>query len=79
MNTIKKEYILEGLCCGNCAVKIEKDVKALDGVSNTSVNAKTTILSVEYDSSVDVNVLINQVSSIVQTHDEDIIIKEKIS
>lgn len=38
MNAIvKKELILEGLCCGNCAAKIERDINKLDGVATAYV------------------------------------------
>ncbi|MBU5585249.1 cation transporter, partial [Enterococcus sp. S181_ASV_20] len=31
---MKKEYILEGLTCANCAGKIENDVKKISGIEN---------------------------------------------
>lgn len=41
---MKKIYLLEDLCCANCAAKIEKKVAALDGVDSASVNFLTTKL-----------------------------------
>jgi len=35
---IKKELILEGLNCANCAQKIETKVREIEGVKNASVN-----------------------------------------
>ena len=42
----KKEYILEGLCCANCAAKIEKDVGNLAEVSEANINLMNNKLSV---------------------------------
>lgn len=33
---IKKEFILEGLCCGNCAAKIERDVARVEGMASAA-------------------------------------------
>ena len=44
---MKKIYLLEDLCCANCAAKIEKKVAALDGVDSASVNFLTTKLVME--------------------------------
>ena len=41
---MRKVYLLEELCCANCAAKIEKKVAALDGVDSASVNFLTTKL-----------------------------------
>jgi len=46
---MKKTYILDGLCCANCAAKIERGVAAIDGVTNASVSFLTTKLVIEGD------------------------------
>jgi Cd2+/Zn2+-exporting ATPase len=46
----KKEYILEGLCCANCAAKIEEEVGALAEVSEVSFNLMNNKLSVKINS-----------------------------
>lgn len=48
-NLLKKELVLEGLCCANCAAKIEKQTGELQGVGSSSVNfiTKTLILEIE--------------------------------
>ena len=33
---MKKIYLLDGLCCANCAAKIERGVADIDGVSTAS-------------------------------------------
>ncbi|WP_445487988.1 heavy metal translocating P-type ATPase [Niallia sp. 03133] len=45
----KKEYLLEGLDCANCAMKIEKGVASISGVNTCSVNFATQTLSMHVD------------------------------
>lgn len=49
--TVKRQWILEGLHCANCAMKIENRVGKLDGVASCSVNFATKTLTMETDSS----------------------------
>lgn len=70
----KKQYILEGLCCGNCAAKIQNDIRLLNGIKNAEVNADTGILSLELDT--DIETLVNDITNIAVSHDEDIVVKE---
>lgn len=44
---MKKTLLLNGLCCANCAAKIEKAVKKLDGIESASLNFLTAKLSIE--------------------------------
>lgn len=79
METIQKQYLLEGLCCGNCAAKIKKDVQLVSGVRNADINADTAILSVEIDSCSDLGKLSEEITRIAVEHDEDIIVQETLS
>lgn len=74
METTKRQYVLEGLCCGDCAAKIQNDIRLLDGVKNADVNADTTVLSVEFDA--DTEALIKDITRIAVFYDEDIVIRE---
>ena len=42
----KREYILDGLCCANCAARIEEEVGALEEVSEVNLNLMNNKLSV---------------------------------
>lgn len=44
---VKKEILLDGLDCANCAMKIEKGVSKIDGVSEASVNFVNKTLTFE--------------------------------
>ena len=44
---MKKIFKLDGLCCANCAAKIENAISKLDGVEYVSLNFITTKLVIE--------------------------------
>ncbi|MFZ7947224.1 MULTISPECIES: heavy metal translocating P-type ATPase [Bacillaceae] len=46
---VKREILLEGLDCANCAMKIENGVKKVNGVSAASVNFVNKTLTLETD------------------------------
>ena len=46
---MKKIIKLEGLCCANCAAKIEEGVKTLDGVNSASLSFMTQRLIMEVE------------------------------
>ena len=46
---MKKTYIIDDLCCANCANKIETEVKNLDGVTSASLNFIAQKLFVEFE------------------------------
>lgn len=43
----KKTFLLQGLGCANCAGKIERGVKAMEGVTAATVNFMTAKLIIE--------------------------------
>lgn len=44
---VKRKWILDGLDCANCAMKIENKVKKIEGVSSCSVNFATKTMMLE--------------------------------
>ncbi|NBH71730.1 heavy metal transporter [Clostridiaceae bacterium] len=44
---MKKIIKMEGLCCANCAAKIEEGVKKLPGVKEASLSFMTQRLTIE--------------------------------
>jgi len=46
---MKKTYLIDDLCCANCANKIETEVKNLDGVISASLNFIAQKLFVEFE------------------------------
>lgn len=74
---IRKEFILEGLCCGNCAAKIERDVGKLEGVASAAVDFVSKTLTMEIRDSEKANSLVAQADSIVKRHDPEVVMNEK--
>lgn len=46
---MKKIVKLEGLCCANCAAKIEEGIQKLDGVQEASLSFMTQRLTMVVD------------------------------
>lgn len=68
----KKEWILEGLGCANCAAKIELQVKNLEEVKNASVDFVSKKLVVEAENNVNIDDINDKVISIVKKIEPDV-------
>lgn len=68
---LKKELVLQGLDCANCAAKIESEVNELKGVK-ASMNFMTKTLTLEIESETDYQNVLNQVKTIVNKHEPDV-------
>jgi len=73
---LKKELILEGLDCANCAAKIEHEVNELNGVQ-AYMNFMNKTLTLETESDTDYVSVLEQVKFIVRKHEPDVAVKEK--
>lgn len=73
---VKKELLLEGLDCANCAAKIEHEVNELNGVK-ASMNFMNKTLTLETESETDYESALKQVKGIVHKHEPDVAVKEK--
>ena len=76
--TIKKELLLEGLDCANCAVKIEEEVKGINGVSSASINFVAKTLTIEAGNTGSIDNILDKTNRIVKKHEPDVVVKEKI-
>jgi Cd2+/Zn2+-exporting ATPase len=72
----KKELLLEGLTCANCAAKIECEVNELRGV-HASMNFLNKTLTIETESEAEIQSSITQAIAIIHKHEPDISVKEK--
>jgi Cd2+/Zn2+-exporting ATPase len=77
-NKIKKEFIIEGLCCANCATKIEDRVGKLEEVNAASMNLITNILSIEIKDADKLEDVLKKTTNIVKTVEPDAIMSENI-
>ena len=69
---IKKEIMLQGLCCANCAGKIEKESNKIDGVKSAVVDFISTKLIMEIDNPSKQNTIIENVKGIVKRIEPDV-------
>ena len=71
-NILKKEILLEGLCCGNCAAKIERESNNINGVKSAAVDFIATKLIMEIEDSSKENNIIDEVKKIVKKIEPDV-------
>jgi Zn2+/Cd2+-exporting ATPase len=76
-SSVKKEFILEGLGCANCAAKMEDKINKLPGVSRASINFATQTLVMEIDEINSVEELISATRQVVTSVEADVVLKEK--
>lgn len=70
----KKELILEGLSCANCAVKIEEEIKKLEGANDVSINFVTKTLKVNVDDEnklKEIEKIVKEIEPDVKVYDKD--------
>jgi Cd2+/Zn2+-exporting ATPase len=73
----KREYILEGLCCANCAARIEEEVGALSEVAEVNLNLLNNKLSIALkEAESDVTVAVKK---IVAAHEPSIKVLDVLS
>ncbi|MDF3000348.1 MAG: heavy metal translocating P-type ATPase [Bacillota bacterium] len=77
MSNNRKEYILEGLDCANCAAKIEKKVSEINGLEDASVNFVTKTLSFHVNQMEGTDAIASQVKNIVRKLEPDVKVIEK--
>ena len=71
---IKKTFKLDGLDCANCASKIERAIKNIDGVSSATVNFMTAKIIIEGDDSKFDNITA-KMKEIVKKHEPDVVVR----
>ncbi|HHW24275.1 MAG TPA: cation transporter [Bacillota bacterium] len=69
-----KTYKLEGLDCPVCASKVERAVKAIDGVAAAKVNFLTGKLTVEYSDDA-AGIIQDAVKSAVKKANPSVVVK----
>lgn len=77
-SAIKREFVLEGLGCANCAAKMEKKINELDEVSNANINFITKTLSVETNEQEDEHELRDKIIKIVKNIEAHVTVQEKL-
>jgi Cd2+/Zn2+-exporting ATPase len=75
---LKREYILDNLCCPKCAAKIEKHVAALDGVSNARVDFSVQKLTIETQNAGQWDDIITRAGGIIKQLEPDIELRDSV-
>ena len=75
---IKKEFLLEGLDCANCAAKIEEKVNKVSGVASASMNFATKTLTIIPENDGDINAIVASTNSIIKKLEPHVVVKEKL-
>lgn len=65
---------LEGLCCANCAAKIENEVKKIDGIDDASLSFMTQKLTIEASDD-KLESIVDQASRIAKKIEDEVEIK----
>ncbi|MFT8312762.1 MAG: HAD-IC family P-type ATPase [Clostridium sp.] len=72
MNAKKRELILEGLCCANCAAKIENKSKNILGVSSANIDFVSKKLTLEIENENEIIRILEEAKSIVKKIEPDV-------
>ncbi|MEG3066295.1 cation transporter [Acetomicrobium sp.] len=75
---MKRAFKLEGLNCANCAEKIEREIKALEGVNFASVNFMTSKMVIEGDDA-RFDDIVKAAQRIVTRYEPDVVSKEGLA
>lgn len=72
---MKKTYLIEDLCCANCANKIETAIQKLDGVTSANLNFIAQKLFVEFEDRI-ASTITGSITKIAKKVEPDISIEE---
>lgn len=75
---VKKELLLEGLDCVNCALKIENKVKTIPGVKNAHIDFISQKLTLEILDFNEVNSIVKKTTSIAKSIESNISIRDNL-
>ncbi len=50
---MKKSFRMQNLCCANCAAKMERSIKKLEGVDSANIAFMTQRLTIETEEDID--------------------------
>lgn len=75
---MKRELVLEGLDCANCAAKIEVKVRELEDVKEATLNFITKTLSIEIKDVDKIDSVISEIRNIVNKFEPHVVLQEKI-
>ncbi len=75
---IKREFILEGLDCANCAAKIEANVGKIKGIASAAMNFATKTLTIEAGDDESIENIISETNNIIKKLEPHVVVKERV-
>ena len=72
---MKKTYILDGLCCANCAAKMETGINKIEGIDKATISFLTSKLVIE-TAEEPTKVLLKKIEKVVHKVEPDVEMKE---
>jgi len=69
-----RELLLEGLCCANCAARIEDEAGKLEWVKKASVSFAERTLTLETDAA---DAVLDDIRRIVKKYEPDVVVRER--
>ncbi len=76
---IEKTLILEGLGCADCANKMERKIKELEGITDAQLNFASEKLKIKVNHLGQLESILNEVKAIITSIEAGIIVKEESS
>lgn len=73
---IVKKLSLEGLCCPNCAAKIERGICALPGINAAAMDFANQRITLKLAGGADARIVVEEASNIARNIEPDIIVSE---
>lgn len=71
---MKKRYMIEELCCANCAAKMEEGIRKIEGVNSANVNFLTQKLTLDAEES-RLDSILDEAARIIQKIEPDCMLK----
>lgn len=71
---MKKRYVIEELCCANCAAKMEEGIRKIEGVNSANVNFLTQKLTLDAEES-RLDSILDEAARIIQKIEPDCVLK----
>lgn len=71
---MKKRYMIEELCCANCAAKMEEGIRKIEGVNSANVNFLTQKLTLDAEES-RLDSILDEAARIIQKIEPDCVLK----
>ena len=70
---MKKRYVIEDLCCANCAAKMEEAIRKLEGVNSANVNFLTQKLTLDAEDA-QLDSILDQAEAIIKKIEPDCVL-----